>query len=287
MKIGFLGTGLMGAPMVARLLAVGITVMAYNRTAEKLIPLQQLGAKIATSPDQVIKEVDCLILMLTNALAIQEVLGLNSVQSNLKNRTIIQMGTIAPSESKQLRDQIVAQGGEYLEAPVLGSIPEAKNGNLLVMVGATEKQFEQWSNLLTYFGSEPILIGEVGSAAALKLALNQLIASLTSAFALSLAFLSKQEVNIEKFMTILRQSALYAPTFDKKLTRMLEKNYANPNFPTKHLLKDVNLFLEESEKLDLTAFNLTGVQRILEKALEMGLAEEDYSALYAAISTEL
>jgi 3-hydroxyisobutyrate dehydrogenase len=287
MKIGFLGTGLMGAPMVARLLAVGITVIAYNRTAEKLTPLQQLGAKIATSPDQVIKEVDCLILMLTNALAIQEVLGLNSVQSNLNNRTIIQMGTIAPSESKQLRDKIVAQGGEYLEAPVLGSIPEAKNGTLLVMVGATEKQFEQWSNLLTYFGSEPMLIGEVGSAAALKLALNQLIASLTSAFALSLAFLSKQEVNIEKFMTILRQSALYAPTFDKKLTRMLEKNYANPNFPTKHLLKDVNLFLEESEKLDLTAFNLTGVQRILEKALEMGLAEEDYSALYAAISTEL
>jgi 3-hydroxyisobutyrate dehydrogenase len=85
----------------------------------------------------------------------------------------------------------------------------------------------------------------------------------------------------------LRQSALYAPTFDKKLTRMLEKNYANPNFPTKHLLKDVNLFLEESEKLDLTAFNLTGVQRILEKALEMGLAEADSSALYAAISTEL
>jgi 3-hydroxyisobutyrate dehydrogenase len=287
MKIGFLGTGLMGAPMVARLLAVGITVIAYNRTAEKLTPLQQLGVKIATSPDQVIKEVDCLILMLTNALAIQEVLGLNSVQSNLNNRTIIQMGTIAPSESKQLRDKIVAQGGEYLEAPVLGSIPEAKNGTLLVMVGATEKQFEQWSNLLTYFGSEPILIGEVGSAAALKLALNQLIASLTSAFALSLAFLSKQEVNIENFMTILRQSALYAPTFDKKLTRMLEKNYANPNFPTKHLLKDVNLFLEESEKLDLTAFNLTGVQRILEKALEMGLAEEDYSALYAAISTEL
>jgi 3-hydroxyisobutyrate dehydrogenase len=287
MKIGFLGTGLMGAPMVARLLAVGITVMAYNRTAEKLIPLQQLGAKIATSPDQVIKEVDCLILMLTNALAIQEVLGLNSVQSNLNNRTIIQMGTIAPSESTQLRDKIVAQGGEYLEAPVLGSIPEAKNGTLLVMVGATEKQFEQWSNLLTYFGSEPMLIGEVGSAAALKLALNQLIASLTSAFALSLAFLSKQEVNIEKFMTILRQSALYAPTFDKKLTRMLEKNYANPNFPTKHLLKDVNLFLEESEKLDLTAFNLTGVQRILEKALEMGLAEEDYSALYAAISAKL
>jgi 3-hydroxyisobutyrate dehydrogenase len=286
MKVGFLGTGLMGVPMVERLLNQGISVIAYNRTLEKLTPLGQLGAKTVSSPEQVIQEADCLILMLTNAAAIQEVLGLNSQQSNLDNRTIIQMGTIAPSESKQLRDQIVAQGGEYLEAPVLGSIPEAKNGTLLVMVGATEKQFGQWSNLLAYFGKEPMLIGEVGSAAALKLALNQLIASLTSAFALSLAFLSQQEVDIEKFMTILRQSALYAPTFDKKLTRMLEKNYANPNFPTKHLLKDVNLFLEESEKLDLTAFPLTGVQRLLQKALEMGLAEEDYSALYGAIASE-
>jgi 3-hydroxyisobutyrate dehydrogenase len=132
-----------------------------------------------------------------------------------------------------------------------------------------------------------MLIGEVGTAAALKLALNQLIASLTTAFALSLAFLSQQGVDLEKFMTILRQSALYAPTFDKKLTRMLEENYANPNFPTKHLLKDVNLFLEESEKLDLTTFPLTGVQHLLEKALAMGLAEEDYSALYEALKKEL
>jgi 3-hydroxyisobutyrate dehydrogenase len=68
---------------------------------------------------------------------------------------------------------------------------------------------------------------------------------------------------------------------------MLEKNYANPNFPTKHLLKDVNLFLEESEKLDLTTFPLTGVQHLLEKALAMGLAEEDYSALYEALKKEL
>ncbi|MFM7714365.1 MAG: NAD(P)-dependent oxidoreductase, partial [Microcystis sp.] len=224
-----------------------IPVIAYNRTLEKLAPLQQLGSKTVSCSEQVIQEADCLILMLTNAAAIQEVLGLNSEQSNFNNRTIIQMGTIAPSESKQLRDQIVAKGGEYLEAPVLGSIPEAKNGTLLVMVGATEKQFYQWSNLLANFGQEPMLIGAVGTAAALKLALNQLIASLTSAFALSLAFLSEQGVDIEKFMTILRQSALYAPTFDKKLTRMLEENYANPNFPTKHLLKDVNLFLEESE----------------------------------------
>ncbi|MFN7865422.1 MAG: NAD(P)-dependent oxidoreductase [bacterium] len=287
MKVGFLGTGLMGTPMLERLLNQRISVIAYNRTLEKLTALQQLGAKTVSCPDQVIQEADCLILMLTNAAAIQEVLGLNSEQSNFNNRTIIQMGTIAPSESKQLRDQIVAKGGEYLEAPVLGSIPEAKKGTLLVMVGATEKQFHQWSNLLAHFGQEPMLIGEVGTAAALKLALNQLIAALTSAFALSLAFLSQQGVDIEKFMTILRQSALYAPTFDKKLTRMLEENYANPNFPTKHLLKDVNLFLEESEKLDLNTFPLTGVQRLLEKALEMGFAEDDYSALYGALKKEL
>jgi len=95
MKVGILGTGLMGTPMVERLLNQKIPVIAYNRTLEKLAPLQQLGAKTVSSPEQVIQEADCLILMLTNAAAIQEVLGLNSEQSNFNNRTIIQMGTIA------------------------------------------------------------------------------------------------------------------------------------------------------------------------------------------------
>lgn len=197
--------------MAQRLLAANIEIIAYNRTQEKLAPLQAAGATIAEHPAQVISACECVVLMLTNASAIRSLLLSDASRQHLAGRTVIQMGTITPTESKGIRDEVVAAGGEYLEAPVLGSIPEAKSGKLIVMVGGSPEQFQQWSNLLQNFGPEPLLMGPVGAAAAVKLALNQLIASLTSAFALSLGFLQRQEINIELFMQILRNSALYAP----------------------------------------------------------------------------
>ena len=91
------------------------------------------------------------------------------------------------------------------------------------------------------FSPQPLHIGPVGSAAAIRLAMNQLICSLTTSFALSLGLIIREGIDIDIFMKILRDSALYAPTFDKKLQRMLERNYENPNFPAKHLLKDTNI----------------------------------------------
>jgi 3-hydroxyisobutyrate dehydrogenase len=193
------------------------------------------------------------------------------------------MGTIAPQESREIHDAIASGGGDYLEAPVLGSIPQVKSGELLVMVGSSPEQFQKWFELLKHFGREPVLMGDVGSAAATKLALNQLIASLTSAFALSLGFVQRQGVEVEQFMQILRQSALYAPTFDKKLQQMLDGNYANPNFPSKHLLKDTNLFLSEAQAVGLNTSSLEGIRKVLETTQQLGLSDADYSSLFAAI----
>lgn len=286
MKVGFFGTGLMGQPMAKRLLDAKIPVVAYNRTQSKLAPLQDAGAKIADSPQEAIRESECVILMLTNATAIDEILLSDASRQELKGRTVIQMGTISPRESKVIASQVIKAGGEYIEAPVLGSIPEAEAGKLIVMVGASDEQFQKWSDFLKHFSSEPLHIGSVGAAAGVKLALNQLIASLTGAFALSLGFVQRQGADVEMFMQILRQSALFAPTFDKKLQRMLDRNYENPNFPTKHLLKDTNLFLNEAKLNGLNISSLEGIRQILELAQDMGLADEDYSALFSAINPE-
>ncbi len=282
MKVGFIGTGLMGLPMAQRLIEAQLPVVAYNRTAEKLQALR--GAAIASSPAEVLQESNCVILMLTDARAIAEVLLSESSRPHLEGKTAIQMGTIAPTESRTLAEKLAYFGGEYLEAPVLGSIPEAKSGNLIVMVGSTPEQCDRWRGLLQNFGPDPKLIGPVGAAAAAKLALNQLIGSLTAAFALSLGFAQQQGVEVETFMQILRQSALYAPTFDKKLQRMRDRDYANPNFPTKHLLKDTNLFLAEAAAIGLNVSSLDGVRQILEIAASRGLTDSDYSALFDAVN---
>lgn len=283
MQVAVLGTGLMGLAMAQKLLADKVSVVAYNRTPEKMEPLRIAGAVLANSPEEALAQCDCAIAMLSNAKAIREVLLSERSRPHLQGRTIIQMGTIAPSESRGFASQIAQFEGEYFEAPVLGSIPQVKSGNLQVMVGGTPGQCTQWSEFLKHFG-EPRRIGEVGEAAALKLALNQLIASLTTAFSLSLGFVQRQGVDVDTFMEILRDSALYAPTFDKKLSRMSDRNFDNPNFPTKHLLKDTDLFLAEARAIGLEVGSLEGVREIINMAIDRALSDADYSALFNAVN---
>ncbi|MEL7082951.1 MAG: NAD(P)-dependent oxidoreductase [Cyanobacteria bacterium J06597_1] len=286
MNYGLIGTGLMGFPMAMQLLKAGLTLSVFNRTREKAQPLIEHGATISSTPGDVLAAADCVLLMLTDTAAIRSIILSEDARPHLAHRTIIQMGTITPSESRILAEEIQAVGGEYLEAPVLGSIPQVKDGSLIVMVGATEQQFADWRSLLQVFGPEPTLVGPVGTAMALKLAMNQLIAGLTNAFALSLGFVQRQGVDTDTFMDVVRESALYAPTFDKKLSRMLDRNFDNPNFPSKHLAKDIGLFLQEAKDCDLMTDSLSGVQSVVERAISLGLSNADYSALYEAVNPE-
>jgi 3-hydroxyisobutyrate dehydrogenase len=284
MRVAFIGTGLMGKPMAERVLTAGYEMVAFNRTREKAKALESLGAEIAQSAKQAIDSAECIILMLTDAKAIQEVLFNKNKEPDLRDRTVIQMGTISPAESIGLREQVLQSGGDYLEAPVLGSIPEASAGKLLIMVGASKPQFDKWSTLLECFGSEPLLIGEQGKAAAVKLALNQLIASLTVGFASSLGLVQSLGIEAGLFMKILRRSALYAPIFDKKLKLMLDRDYGIGNFPSKHLFKDVALFSAAAQTVNLETIGIEAIHRLLEITLEKGYADGDYSALFEAVS---
>ncbi|MFK8186399.1 MAG: NAD(P)-dependent oxidoreductase [Phormidesmis sp.] len=282
--VAILGTGLMGAPMALKLHQAGYTVTAWNRSAQKLEPLKQAGIQTAETAEDAIASAPLTITMLSDAAAIQ---AATLTQPELwQNRTLLQMGTIAPDESRDLHEKITAAGGEYFESPVLGSIPQVKDGSLILMVGATPAQFQQWQPLLQVFGPAPQLMGPVGTAAATKLAMNQLIGTLTSAFSMSLGLAQREGLDIEKFMDIVRESALYAPTFDKKLTRMCDRNFSNPNFPTKHLLKDMNLFVQAAQAKGIDATVGAGVSEVAKKAIEQGLADEDYSAIYNAINPE-
>lgn len=281
--IALFGTGLMGAPLAERLLEAGYRVVVWNRTPEKAAPLVARGALLAESPQQAVASAEVLITWLADQVAIQEVLFPAERASVLEGKTLLQMATIGPEHSRCLMDAAHAHGADYLEAPVLGSIPEARAGTLLLMVGATEEQFSRFRPLLAVFGQNITHVGEVGQAAAMKLAFNQLIAGLTASFSLSLGLVQEEGVRVELFMDMLRDSALYAPTFDKKLLRMLGRDYANPNFPTRHLLKDIDLFIDAAEQKGLTAAGLQGVRDITSLALAKGLADTDYSAINEVI----
>lgn len=283
--VAVLGMGLMGRAAAGRLAATGEDVVAWNRSPEALEPLQGID-RLSTTTDlaAAIAPADRVVLWLADGAAIRSVLLEGAIGSLLVDKTVVQMGTIAPEESRAIGTELTAWGCDYYEAPVLGSIPELSAGKLLLMVGATPAQFERDRAWLQTFGPEPLLVGPVGSAAALKLAMNQLIGSLTTAFAASLALVQREGIAVETFLQILRPSALYAPTFDKKLQRMLDRDFDRPNFPTKHLLKDLDLFAQAAGAQGIDTAPVQAVRAVVERAIALGLGNTDYSALFAAIA---
>jgi|TARA_Y100000589_G_scaffold38144_1_gene31907 3-hydroxyisobutyrate dehydrogenase len=276
-SVAVLGTGLLGTAIATRLLEQGLKVHVWNRDPSRIVSLVEKGATAIDDLGQAANNNRVLITVLRDGAATASVIG---TVGALSGSTVVPMGTMGVEESRKLATQVANQGGLYLEAPVLGSKPQALNGSLLVMAGGEEQVFEEQRPLLSHLCQEPQLVGPVGSGAATKLALNQLIASLTHSFSLSLQLIQRAGVPVETFMAILRPSALYAPTFDKKLQRMLDHTYADPNFSTALLRKDLRLFLEEATTAGLQDQGLSGLLSVLEQAKGTELDEQDYCALH-------
>lgn len=278
--ISVLGTGLLGAAIAERLLQCGHQVTVWNRQPDRCAPLLALGARQVGSPALAAAAADLVIPVLSDGPTTRMVL-LEQAGTALTGRLVLQVATIAPGESQALAEALEAIGASYLETPVLGSRPEALQGRLQVMVGGSDADLQRALAVLQDLDPAPRHLGAVGAAAHTKLALNQLIASLTHAFSLALHTVQGAGVEVEAFMAILRASALHAPTFDKKLAKELAGDYANPNFPTAHLRKDLTLFVEAARALGLDVQGLIGLQSLLQRATAAGLDPLDYSALHA------
>ncbi len=281
MKISFLGTGLLGFALAEELLKENYHLFVYNRTKSKTEKLTNYSnCFVFDSPNNAIENSDIIISVLADYTANISVI---SRCNSLTGKTFFQMGTLSSDQNIELAKKIESLGGEFIESPVLGSIPQIKTRTLITLVGASETQFQKWIEFFKIFSSKIVHIGEIGKASAMKLALNHLIASLTASFSMSLGFIQKSGIDIEKFMDILRESAIYAPTFDKKLGKMLNRDFEQANFPLKHLLKDVNLVTESFSKLGIDTKISEVISNLIEKGISNGESELDYSAIYNSI----
>jgi len=280
MHVTLIGTGLMGEPMGERLLDQGFQLTVHNRTPEKTAALTARGAKRADTVAHAVAASPCSLLMLRDGAAVRSVLA--EVGPEIAGRTILQMSTIGSQESVEIGKEVAAHGGEYVEAPVLGSVGHARDGKLQVMVGGTAAQFQRWHHVFAALG-RPLHAGWVGQASALKLALNQLIACQAAGFSLSLGMVRRRQVDVDLFMDVVRASPIYSASFDTRLKRYLERDYDNPTFPTELLLKDVELAREEAALLGLATVTIDGVREVVARAVAAGHGRDDYGALYEAI----
>ena len=290
MNIGIIGIGLMGHAFVERFQSQGYTVRVFNRTRDAVKDLEESGVVVWSTVEELISASDTIILMVSNADAIREVLSLDQSedqQPKMQGKTFLQMATISPSQSIAIEADIASPGGRYLEAPVLGSLPEAKAGTLIIMAGGQQPVFDDSLPVLQVLGTSPRYIGQTGSAAALKLAMNQLIAALTAGFSLSLGYAQKNGVEPDVFMDTVRESALYAKTYDKKLEKYLSRDFGKANFSTRHLLKDVRLFIDDARAAGLNTAALEGIEEITRQTVDDGYDVMDYSSIYQTIAPDV
>lgn len=285
-NISVIGTGLLGSAIATRLLSRGYKVTVWNRTSDKCIPLIQLGAQLAVNPVDAANSANYLITVLSDGPTTEMVL-LENIGSALAGKTVVQIATIGPDQSRKLASAVYQYGGRYLECPVQGSRPEALAGNLMLMVAGSYNLFDETLPLLKDLSNKPLLLGDIGSAVSIKLAFNQLLASLSHSFSISLHLIQQSGVNIDVFMELLRKTSLYAPTFDKKLERELKGDYNNPNFPTAHLRKDLGLFLKAAQMYNINTTGLDGLHQLLEYATLIDIDDLDYSSLHVLTSCNI
>ncbi len=174
MKIGVCGTGRMGSSIAQRLISLGHEVTVWNRSSAKAKPLADAGARLAASPAGLVEGCEITIVMLLNDNATEMVYrGANGIlQGELAGKLIIDMSTVRPDTMKSNGLAVSRQGGAFVECPVGGSTGPAKEGKLLGLVGGTNADVSRATPLLEQLCRRIEHVGELGSGATIKLAIN-------------------------------------------------------------------------------------------------------------------
>ena len=174
MRVGLAGVGRMGAAIAAHLIDVGHDVTVWNRSAEKLKPLVEAGAKVAASPAELAGTAETIVTILTNSDAITAVYegptGL--LAGDIKGKLVIDMSTVQPETEVALALKVRAKGATFVECPVGGTVGPARDGKLLGVAGGTADDFARAKPLLAQMCRRVEHVGPVGAGSSMKLALN-------------------------------------------------------------------------------------------------------------------
>jgi len=282
MKIAFIGTGLMGYPMAKNLINKKLNLTVFSRTIEKAKPLEKLGAIIANSLGEAVKESDIVITMLTDDEAVEKVLGNQEFLNNLKNlSTVIDMSSIKPKIAIQYGQLLKDRNINFLDAPVSGGTIGAEEGSLAIMVGGDQNVFDGAFDTLKIMGN-PTLVGPIGSGQVSKLA-NQIIVGVTiGAVAEAITLCEKAGVDANKFIKALSGGFADGKILQNHGKRMIDKDFSPKGKVSTHL-KDMNNILECAGdfKTKLPISNL--IHEMFKSLVDQGNDNDDHSALYKEI----
>lgn len=286
-KVAFCGLGQMGAPMAACLVGAGHDVIVWNRTSAKAESLVASGARAAASPAEAARDAEVVITMLaTPDIVRQVVLGAEGVAAALPaGAVLIEMSTVGPTVVVDLGQRLNASRGggaevELLDAPVLGSVPQAESGNLKIFVGGSEDALARCAKILEAMG-EPVHVGPSGAGAAVKLVINSALGALMGSLGEALALGDAWGLDEDILLDALAVSPL-GPTVTRKRQNIASETYP-PNFKLSLARKDMALVVEVAQLVGLHLRIAHAAKDWLDEADESGLGDLDYSSVVAQI----
>ena len=281
MKIGFIGLGIMGSPMAQHLLAAGHQLSVRTRSK---VPEALKAATVCATNAEVARASDVVFLMLPDTPDVEQVLfGADGVASGLsKGKTVVDMSSISPLETKRFAQSINELGCDYLDAPVSGGEVGAKAASLTIMVGGPQAAFDKIKPLFELMGKNITLVGGNGDGQTTKVA-NQIIVALNiAAVGEALVFASKAGADPAKVRQALMGGFASSRILEVHGERMIKRTF-NPGFRIALHQKDLNLALQGARELGVALPQTANAAQLMQSCAALGHGQADHSALVKAL----
>lgn len=280
MKIGFVGLGIMGKPMVRNLLKAGIEVVVFDVIQENIDDVVKSGAIAVNSSKAVAEQCKLIITMLPNSPHVKTVvMGAGGVLEGAQSGSIlVDMSSIAPLASQEICKACAAKGVKMIDAPVSGGEPKAMDGTMSIMVGGDKGVYDEVYDILMIMGGSAVYCGEVGAGNTTKLA-NQVIVALNIA-AVSEAFMLSTKAGVDpiKVFNAIKGGLAGSTVMNAKLPMIMDGNF-KPGFKIDLHIKDLNNALETGHGVGAPLPLTAAVMEMLQTLHADGCGQDDHSAI--------
>jgi len=283
-KIGIIGTGMLGEAVGLHLLNSGYSVSVYNRTKSKTKNLEEKGAHVAELPSGVAESSDLIITCVKDADAVKQVLfGQGGVVSGKHDdMTVADMSTINPNAAKEISKKLHDEGIKSIEVPVMGGPNVAIEGKLVLMASGDKESFERFSQVFNTIANKTFFLGESGSAHSIKLAMNLQISLLALSLSEGIMLTKKAGFDPEIFLEILNSTYFSTGMSQNKAFKMIKDEY-QPTFTLKNMKKDLDTIIASAKDFDAKLPIAERANEIYKQALDAGFGEIDYTGILAYI----
>jgi 2-hydroxy-3-oxopropionate reductase len=280
MKIGFIGLGLMGNPMVKNLLTAGHEVVVFDIIQQCVDIAVQNGAEAAVSSKAVAEQCRVIITMLPNGPDVTAVvMGKNGVlEGAAEGSILVDMSSIAPGVSQEIERVCAEKGIRMIDAPVSGGVPKAIDGSLSIMVGGKQTDFEEVYEILMVMGGSAVLCGDIGAGNTTKLA-NQIIVAI-NIMAVSEAFMlsTRAGVDPEKVFDAIKGGLAGSTVMNAKIPMIMDNDF-EPGFKIDLHIKDLDNALSTARQMESPVPLTELAMEVLQQLRTKGYGQKDHSAI--------